>query len=59
MPLENKMRKPTHFLGNFGIMNIGMTIVTITYLLLGLFGYMKYGNHTKELITLNLNIDRM
>ncbi|XP_001951501.1 proton-coupled amino acid transporter-like protein pathetic [Acyrthosiphon pisum] len=54
MPLENNMKTPRSFLGVFGVLNIGMGCVTIVYILLGFFGYLKYGEATKSSITLNL-----
>lgn len=54
MPLENNMVTPKNFLGVCGVMNKGMSTVTIMYLLVGLFGYLKHGKNTKEIITLSL-----
>ncbi|VVC32586.1 Hypothetical protein CINCED_3A023910 [Cinara cedri] len=54
MPLENNMKTPKHFLGVFGVLNIGMGGVTIIYTLLGFLGYLKYGDETNASITLNL-----
>jgi len=48
------MKTPRDFLGLFGVLNIGMGGVTIVYILLGFFGYLKYGETTKSSITLNL-----
>ncbi|XP_026816116.1 LOW QUALITY PROTEIN: proton-coupled amino acid transporter-like protein pathetic [Rhopalosiphum maidis] len=57
MPLENNMKTPRNFLGVFGVLNVGMGGVTIVYILLGFFGYLKYGEATKSSITLNLPIE--
>ncbi|XP_050433002.1 proton-coupled amino acid transporter-like protein pathetic isoform X2 [Adelges cooleyi] len=54
MPLENNMKTPKHFLGLFGVLNIGMGGVTVIYILLGFLGYLKYGEITEASITLNL-----
>ncbi|XP_026818256.1 proton-coupled amino acid transporter-like protein pathetic [Rhopalosiphum maidis] len=54
MPLENNMKTPRNFLGVFGVLNVGMGGVTIIYILLGFFGYLKYGEATESSITLNL-----
>lgn len=59
MPLENNMETPRHFLGSFGVLNIGMTGVTIIYIFLGFFGYLKYGKNTSDSITLNLPTNEM
>ena len=54
MPLENNMATPKHFLGKCGVMNQGMSSVTIIYMLLGFVGYLKYGESIGDVITLNL-----
>lgn len=53
------MRNPTKFLGTVGIMNQGMTIVTILYFVVGLTGYLKYGPQVQAVITLNLPVEEM
>ena len=57
MPLENNMKTPTHFLGICGVLSRGMSGVTLIYMFLGFFGYLRYGNATDESITLNLPVD--
>lgn len=59
MPLENNMKTPKHFLGVFGVLNMGMGGVTVIYALLGFLGYLKYGENTKASITLNLPTEDM
>ncbi|XP_075229259.1 solute carrier family 36 member pathetic [Lycorma delicatula] len=54
MPLENAMKTPQHFIGICGVLNQGMGGVTLIYILLGFLGYLKYGDLTKDSITLNL-----
>ncbi|XP_063910325.1 proton-coupled amino acid transporter-like protein pathetic isoform X2 [Zophobas morio] len=54
MPLENNMKSPQKFVGIFGVLNQGMTFVTIIYVMLGFLGYLKYGEATADSITLNL-----
>lgn len=56
MPLENSMKTPTHFVGICGVLNKGMSGVTLVYILLGFLGYVRYGNATADNITLNLEI---
>lgn len=56
MPLENNMKTPQNFLGTCGVLNRGMFGVTFVYLLLGLFGYMKYGENVNTIITANLPV---
>ncbi|KAG5673654.1 hypothetical protein PVAND_003682 [Polypedilum vanderplanki] len=57
MPLENSMKTPKHFIGICGVLNQGMSGVTLVYILLGFVGYVKYGNEAKGSITLNLPIE--
>jgi proton-coupled amino acid transporter len=54
MPLENSMKNPDHFIGKVGILNIAMLIVVLLYGVIGLFGYLKYGDIVKGSVTLNL-----
>nr|CAD7611356.1 unnamed protein product [Timema genevievae] len=54
MPLENHMKTPRHFLGLCGVLNQGMSGVTLIYIMLGFLGYLKYGDKTMGSITLNL-----
>uniref|UniRef100_A0A1B6KB22 Amino acid transporter transmembrane domain-containing protein n=1 Tax=Graphocephala atropunctata TaxID=36148 RepID=A0A1B6KB22_9HEMI len=42
--LEHNMEKPQHFLGAKGILPMGLTVVAVLYILIGFFGYVKYGN---------------
>ena len=57
MPVENNMQNPENFLGRTGILVKSMTLVTILYTLLGVFGYLRYGDAIRGSITLNLPID--
>lgn len=57
MPLENQMKTPKHFVGVFGVLNRGMSCVTVIYMMLGFFGYWRYGEFTSDSITLNLPIE--
>lgn len=57
MPLENNMRTPQHFTGLCGVLNQGMSGVTLVYMLLGFFGYLKYGKEVQGSVTLNLPIE--
>jgi len=54
LPLENKMRNPQDFGGLFGVLNISMFIVGLSYMAVGFFGYLKYGPASVGSITLNL-----
>ena len=59
MPLENSMKTPQHFVGICGVLNKGMSGVTLIYILLGFLGYVRYGDSTLGSITLNLPIEEM
>ncbi|XP_036150354.1 proton-coupled amino acid transporter-like protein pathetic isoform X2 [Monomorium pharaonis] len=54
MPLENSMKMPQHFVGLCGVLNKGMSGVTLVYIFLGFLGYAKYQDATEGSITLNL-----
>ncbi|CAH1647665.1 unnamed protein product [Spodoptera littoralis] len=54
MPLENAMKTPRSMLGTCGVLNKGMSGVTLVYILLGFLGYLRYGEGVKDSITLNL-----
>ncbi|XP_047545681.1 proton-coupled amino acid transporter-like protein CG1139 isoform X1 [Vanessa atalanta] len=54
LPVENTMAKPQHFLGCPGVLNITMTIVVLLYMVMGILGYLKYGDIAEGSITLNL-----
>ncbi|KAF5271051.1 hypothetical protein FQR65_LT00470 [Abscondita terminalis] len=59
LPLKSKMKKPKQFNRNLGVLNIGMTVVTILFCLTGIFGYLKYGGDIKGSVTLNLPKDEI
>lgn len=59
MPVENEMRKPQHFLGCPGVLNVTMVLVAVLYAVVGVFGYLKYGDDVKGSITINLPQDEM
>lgn len=54
MPLENEMKTPKSFGGNFGVLNKSMSLIIFLYVGMGFFGYLKYGADIKGSITLNL-----
>lgn len=59
MPLENSMKTPKNFIGLCGVLNQGMSGVTLVYILLGFLGYVKYGEEALGSITLNLPVAEM
>lgn len=48
------MKTPASFGGTTGVLNIGMTAITLMYVAMGFFGYVKYGEFAKGSVTLNL-----
>ncbi|XP_043286121.1 proton-coupled amino acid transporter-like protein CG1139 [Venturia canescens] len=52
--LENNMKTPENFGGTCGVLNKGMTVIVILYVVVGFFGYIKYGSEAAGSITLNL-----
>ena len=57
--LENNMKTPQNFGGSCGVLNIGMTVIVILYVVVGFFGYIKYGSEAAGSITLNLPQDQV
>ncbi|XP_057672291.1 proton-coupled amino acid transporter 1-like isoform X2 [Diorhabda carinulata] len=54
LPLQNEMKKPSDFDRTFGVLNVGMVIVTALYITVGFIGYLKFGDAIQGSITLNL-----
>ncbi|XP_004929913.1 proton-coupled amino acid transporter-like protein pathetic [Bombyx mori] len=54
MPLENSMKTPRAMLGICGVLNKGMSGVTLVYILLGFLGYLRFGEEVQDSITLSL-----
>ncbi|KOX68585.1 Proton-coupled amino acid transporter 1 [Melipona quadrifasciata] len=52
--LENNMKTPQYFGGYCGVLNIGMTVIVALYILIGFFGYIKYGAKAGGSVTFNL-----
>lgn len=59
MPLENAMKTPRSLLGLCGVLNKGMSGVTLVYILLGFLGYLRYVDGVEDSITLNLDISEI
>lgn len=53
------MKEPRKFTKPFGVLNLGMVIVTVLYLLVGCLGYLKYGDDIQGSVTLNLPHDEV
>ncbi|XP_045622971.1 neutral amino acid uniporter 4 isoform X2 [Procambarus clarkii] len=54
LPLERKMTNPEDFRGCNGVLNTAMVLVTCSYIAVGFFGYLKYGDAVHGSITLNI-----
>lgn len=48
------MKTPQSFGGYYGVLNIGMTAIVILYIIIGFFGYVKYGPEAGGSVTFNL-----
>jgi proton-coupled amino acid transporter len=59
LPIENSMKDPRDFRGWTGVLNISMMLVTVLYITLGFFGYLRFGEDIKGTITLNLPMDNV
>lgn len=51
------MTTPQNFGGYCGVLNIGMIVIVILYILMGFFGYIKYGSEAGGSVTFNLPQD--
>ncbi|XP_023933886.2 proton-coupled amino acid transporter-like protein CG1139 [Bicyclus anynana] len=58
LALEFNMEKPKRFVGLFGLFNVGMVFIMSLYVLMGVFGYLKYGDDVQASLTLNLPQDQ-
>ncbi|RZC32631.1 Aa trans and/or DUF4586 domain containing protein [Asbolus verrucosus] len=54
LPLQNEMKDPQDFKKPLGVLNVGMSVVTVLYILIGSLSYLKYGEDIKGSVTLNL-----
>ena len=59
LPIENKMSDPEAMTSTFGIVNIGLTLITIFYFAMAFFGYLQFGQESLGSITLNLPHDSL
>lgn len=59
LPLENEMKNPKKFGSMFGVLNSSMIPISFLYTLVGILGYLKYGENTKGSITLDLPHDEV
>nr|CAD7260019.1 unnamed protein product [Timema shepardi] len=54
LTFQHKMKYPQAYGGMFGVLNQGLVSLTVLYIAMGFFGYMKYGSDIESSITLNL-----
>ena len=61
LPLENKMKNPRSMGGLFGVLSTAMSFVCSLYIAVGFFGYLVYGDLTRNCgsVTLNLPKDEL
>jgi len=59
LPLQNSMKNPKNFSKTFGVLNVGIVLVTGLYISFGAIGYWKYGEEAAGSLTLNLPTDKM
>lgn len=57
MPVENEMKNPRHLTNRPGLMYYGMVVVVFANTILGFFGYLKFGDNSQAVISLNLPND--
>lgn len=48
------MSEPQDFTKSFGVLNVAMVFITVLYTFIGLLGYLKYGDTTTGIITLDM-----
>lgn len=54
VPIHKSMKRPSQFLAKCGVVNIVMSGLTSLYIVMGFFGYLKYGDSVGGSITKNL-----
>ncbi|XP_065218092.1 proton-coupled amino acid transporter-like protein pathetic [Planococcus citri] len=57
MPVENEMKNPKHLTNRPGLMYYGMVVVVLANTVVGFFGYLRYGDASEAVISLNLPDD--
>lgn len=54
LPVYTRMKHSNQMSGCFGVINLSYVILLILYFVMGLFGFLKFGHHAGDSITLNL-----
>lgn len=53
------MKRPDEFSMKFGVLNVGMVVLSVLFLSFGCIGYWKYGENVEQSLSLNLPINEM
>ena len=59
LPIDNKITNPDSMTAPFGIVNVGMMLITIFYFAMAFYGYLRFGPESLASITLNLPHDSL
>lgn len=54
LPLKNAMLEPKKFGKAFGVLNVGIVIVTSLFISIGFLAYWRWGDDVQGSVTLNL-----
>ncbi|XP_017133590.1 glutamate transporter polyphemus [Drosophila elegans] len=54
LAIEAQMAKPQHYIGWFGVLNLAIILVLVSYIFFGIMGYWRYGDQTADSVTLNI-----
>jgi proton-coupled amino acid transporter len=54
MVIENRMQHPQMFIAWNGVLNTSCAVVMAIFAVIGFYGYLAFGDDTKDTITLNL-----
>lgn len=57
IPLENEMKTPKAMTKRFGVLDISFFLLVVINAMIGVSGYLKYGDSVESTITLNLPND--
>lgn len=57
LPLQNEMKEPKNFSRPYGVLNVGVLILTTLIITFGFFGYWQYGDEVESSLTQNLPAD--
>ncbi len=55
--VESKMENPQRFFGWFGVLSVAHYVVALLYIMIGFFGYLRYGEDIEPSVILNLPMD--